>query len=81
MWDFLTLIVITFFIISLILMKTAPKGSEIYSGTKKFFMTLVALFGILVSVYISVFIINVILDILLQQIIEVIRQFLLGFGF
>ncbi len=81
MRDFFKMIVITFFIISLILLKKSPKDSEIYSGKKTIFTILVVLFGIPASICIFNFVIDVILAILFQPIIEVIHQFLLGFGF
>ncbi len=81
MWNFFKMIVITVFIISLILLKTAPKDSEIYSGRKTFLTILAIICGIPASICIFNFVIDVTLSMLFQLIIEGFHQFFLGFGF
>lgn len=81
MWDFVKFIITILFVISFILVKVTPKDSKIYSGIKNFFKVSALLFGTLIEVCILIFIIDIIFSIFINSILEVIREFLLGFGF
>lgn len=81
MWDFVKFIITILFVISFVLVKATPKDSKIYSGIKNFFKVSALLFGTLIEVCILIFIIDIIFSIFINSILEVIREFLLGFGF
>lgn len=81
MLDFLKFIIPILFIISLISLQITPQDNKTYSRIKVFFNVLAALFIILISVYILKLIIDIIFSICINSILEVIYEFLLGFGF
>lgn len=81
MLDFLKFIIPILFIISLISLKVAPQENKTYSRIKFFFNVLAGIFIMLISIYTLKLIIDIIFSICINSILEVLHDFLLGFGF